>query len=71
MWLLLISAVLIIAVASLIVGNWLRKIGIEEVRANPYGSAASLAGQRKSGLGTWLNIAGAACVVAAVVLLWL
>jgi hypothetical protein len=61
---------LFIAIAALIVGNWLRKVGIEEARANPYGSPASLAGQRKSGLGTWLNILGCICLIAAVVVLW-
>ena len=61
---------LIIAIAALIVGNWLRKVGVEQARANPYGSPASLTGQRKSGLGTWINIAGCVCLVAAMVLLW-
>ena len=54
------------AVAALIVGNGLRKRGLEASRANGYGSAAALAGQRASGLGTWINIAGGACLVAAV-----
>ena len=57
-----------IAIAAFIVGNWLRKIGVEKARANPYGSAASLAGQRKSGLGTWLIIVGGICLVTAAVL---
>jgi hypothetical protein len=62
MWLLII-----VAIAALMVGNRLRKVGVEEARANPYGSPASLTGQRKSGLGTWLNIAGGICLIAAAV----
>lgn len=67
MWLIIV----IIAITSLMVGNRLRKVGVEEARTNPYGSRASLAGQRKSGLGTWLNIAGGICLVTAVTLPWL
>ena len=61
---------LIPAIAALVIGNCLRKVGIEAARANPYGSPASLAGQRKSGLGTWINIAGGACLAAAIIWLW-
>jgi len=56
----------VFAVAALIVGNGLRRRGLEATRANEYGSAASLAGQRASGLETWINIAGGACLVTAV-----
>ena len=56
------------AVPALIAGTMLRKVGVEAARANAYGSAAARAGQRKSGLGNWLNIAGGACLVIAV--LW-
>ena len=54
------------AVVALIAGNWLRKIGVEAARANPYGSASALAGRRKSGIGNWLNIAGGLLLAAAV-----
>ena len=57
----------ILAFVALAVGNWLRKVGIEAARGNPYGSSASLAGQRRSALGTWLNIAGGACMMAVAV----
>jgi len=59
------------AVPALIAGTVLRKVGIEAARANVYGSAAALAGRRKSGLGNWLNIAGGVCLVAAVLWAWL
>ena len=49
-------------------GTILRKVGVEAARASAYGSAAALAGQRKSGLGNWLNLAGGVCLIAAV--LW-
>jgi len=55
----------VFAVAALIVGNGLRGRGLEASRANEYGSAASLAGQRASGRGK-INIAGGACFVTAV-----
>jgi hypothetical protein len=71
MWLLIVLAIIVVAIAALIVGNRLRKLGVEEARANPYRSPASLAGQRKSGLGTWLNIVGSICLIAAVALPWL
>ena len=57
------------ALPALIAGTILRKVGVEAARANTYGSAAALAGRRKSGLGSWLNIAGGASLVAAV--LWI
>jgi len=60
-----------LAVLVLIAGTVLRKVGIEAARANAFGSAAALAGQRKSGLGNWLNIAGAGCLAAAVLWTWL
>jgi hypothetical protein len=53
---------------ALITATLLRKAGVEAARANAYGSAAALAGQRKSSIGTWLNVAGGACVAAA--MLW-
>mgnify|MGYP001082392092 CR=1 FL=1 len=59
------------AIIALIVGNVLRKRGLEASRSNMYGSAAALAGQRASGIGTWINIAGAAALVAAACWLWL
>lgn len=64
---------LLIAVSlpTLIAGTILRKVGVEAARANAYGSAASLAGRRKSGLGNWLNLAGAACLVGGVLWTWL
>ena len=54
------------AVVALFAGNWLRKIGVEAARANPFGSASALAGRRMSGIGNWLNIAGGLLLVAAV-----
>ena len=54
------------AVVALIAGNWLRKVGVEAARANPYGSASALAGRRKSGIGNWLNIAGGLLLAAAI-----
>jgi hypothetical protein len=59
------------AIVALIVGNVLRKRGLEASRSNMHGSAAALAGQRTSGIGTWTNIAGAAALVAAACWLWL
>jgi hypothetical protein len=59
------------AVPAVITGTVLRKVGVEAARANAYGSAAALAGQRKSSIGNWLNLAGGACVVAAVLWTWL
>ena len=53
---------------AMIAGTILRKVGVEAARASAYGSAAALAGQRKSGLGNWLNLAGGVCLIAAV--LW-
>jgi hypothetical protein len=60
-----------LAVLVLIAGTVLRKVGVEAARANVYGSAAALAGQRKSGIGNWLNLAGGVTLVAAVVWTWL
>ena len=48
------------AVPALIAGTILRKVGVEAARANAYGSAAALAGRRKSGIGNWLNFSGRA-----------
>ena len=45
------------ALLALIAGTILRRLGVEAARANAYGSAAALAGQRKSGIGNWLNLA--------------
>jgi len=59
------------AVPALITGSVLRKVGVEAARANTYGSAAARAGQRKSGIGNWLNIAGGVSLVAAVLWTWL
>ncbi|MEZ5830030.1 MAG: hypothetical protein R3D05_02485 [Dongiaceae bacterium] len=59
------------AALALIVGNALRKHGLEAARANAFGSAAALAGQRKSAAGSILNVIGAICVAAAVVRWWL
>ena len=59
------------AVPALIAGTVLRKVGVEAARANAYGSAAALAGRRKSGLGNWLNLAGGVCVVVAILWTWL
>jgi hypothetical protein len=53
------------AVLALVVGNWLRRVGVEAARANSYGSAAALAGRRKSGIGTVINIVGGVCLVIA------
>jgi hypothetical protein len=39
------------AVALVTTGTLLRKSGVEAARANLYGSAAALAGRRKSGIG--------------------
>lgn len=58
MWLIALAAV------ALITGTLLRKSGVEAARANLYGSAAALAGRRKSGIGNWLNVAGGACLIA-------
>jgi hypothetical protein len=58
------------ALPALVAGTILRKVGVEVARANTYGSAAALAGRRKSGIGNWLNLAGAACLVAAVLWSW-
>ena len=52
-------------------GTILRKVGVEAARSNAYGSSAALAGRRKSGLGNWLNLAGGACLIAAVLWNWL
>ena len=60
MWLIALAAV------ALVAGNWLRRSGVETARANPFGSPAALAGRRTSGLGTWVNVAGAACLLAGV-----
>ena len=54
------------SVVALIAGNWLRKVGVEAARANPYGRASALAGRRKSGIGNWLNIAGGLLLAAAI-----
>ena len=59
------------AVPALIAGTVLRKVGVEAARTNTYGSAAALAGRRKSGLGNWLNVVGGVCVVAAILWAWL
>ena len=59
------------ALLALIAGTTLRKVGVEAARANAYGSAASLAGRRKSGIGNWLNLAGGACLIAAILWIWL
>jgi hypothetical protein len=61
----------VIAVIALIVGNLLRRIGVEQARANTYGSTAALAGQRKSGIGNWLNVAGGLCLVGTALWPWL
>jgi hypothetical protein len=60
-----------LAVIALVTGNLLRKVGVEAARANAYGSAAALAGRRKSGFGNWLNLAGGTCLIAAVLWIWL
>ena len=59
------------AVPALIAGTMLRKVGVEAARSNAYGSAGARAGQRKSGIGNWLNIAGGACLVIAILWTWL
>jgi hypothetical protein len=43
------------ALLALIAGTTLRKVGVEAARANAHGSAAALAGRRKSGIGNWLT----------------
>jgi hypothetical protein len=58
------------AVLALVAGNALRKVGVEAARANAYGSAAALAGQRKSGIGTVLNVLGAVCLVVSALWFW-
>jgi hypothetical protein len=60
-----------LAVVALVAGNWLRNSGVEEARANAFGSAASLAGRRKSGMGNWVNLIGGVCLVAGMCWLWL
>jgi hypothetical protein len=65
MWLTALAAV------AFIIGNLLRKSGVEAARANLYGSAAALAGQRKSGIGNWLNVAGGVCLIAGFCWSWL
>lgn len=52
------------ALALLTAGNLLRNSGVEAARANLHGSAAALAGRRKSGIGNWVNVAGVVCLVA-------
>ena len=59
------------AVPALVTGTVLRKVGVEAARANSYGSAAALAGQRKSAIGNWLNVAGGVSLVIAIVGTWL
>jgi len=59
------------ALLALIAGTTLRKVGVEAARANAHGSAAALAGRRKSGIGNWLNLAGGASLVAAILWTWL
>ena len=59
------------ALLALIAGTILRRLGVEAARANAYGSAAALAGQRKSGIGNWLNLAGSAGLIAAILWIWL
>ena len=59
-----------LAVLVLIAGTVLRKVGVEAARANAHGSAAALAGRRKSGIGNWLNLAGGVTLVAAVAWTW-
>ncbi len=60
-----------IALLALTAGTTLRKVGVEAARANTYGSAAALAGRRKSGIGNWLNLAGGTCLIAALLWIWL
>ncbi len=59
------------ALLAMIAGTALRKVGVEAARANADGSAAALAGRRKSGIGNWLNLAGCAGLIAAVLWTWL
>ena len=59
------------ALPALITGTVLRKVGVEAARANVYGSAAAVAGRRRSGIGNWLNIAGSACLIAGICWTWL
>ncbi len=59
------------AVPALITGAVLRKVGVEAVRANAYGSAAAVDGRRRSGIGNWLNVAGGACLIAGICWTWL
>ena len=61
---------LLVAITALIVGNLLRRSGLEAARANLYGSPAALAGQRRSCIGTWINIAGGICLAVDIVRLW-
>lgn len=61
----------VIAIAALALGNLLRRLGIEAARANAYRSTASLAGQRMSGIGNWIYIAGAFCLLVAALRPWL
>jgi hypothetical protein len=56
----------VLAVIALIIGNTVRKWGLEASRDNAYGSAAALAGQRASSVGTLINIAGGICLVIAI-----
>jgi hypothetical protein len=65
MWLIALAAI------ALVAGNMLRKSGVESARANAYGSAAALAGRRRSGVGTWLNVAGSACLIAGICWTWI
>jgi hypothetical protein len=60
-----------LAVVALIIGTLLRKSGVEEARANTFGSAASLAGRRRSGMGNWINVIGGVCLAAGICWLWL
>lgn len=60
-----------LAALALITGTLLRKSGVEAARANLYGSAAALAGRRKSGIGNWLNVAGVVCLIAGLCWTWL
>ena len=43
---------------------------LEAARANAYGSTAALAGRRTSGIGNWLNLAGGAGLIAAILWAW-
>lgn len=65
MWLIALAAV------ALVAGNLLRRSGVEAARANAFGSAAALAGRRKSGMGNWVNMIGGVCLVAGLCWLWL